>query len=247
MPLLIVEPDVPLATFLHNSLESAGHQVLIAHRLADAQRFLLGNTPEVMLLDLDMPSESASSLLQQVRTTRPEVRVLAITASLKVEQRIEALDEGADDCVVKPFRFAELAARIRALMRRPTGGTNLLLRAADLELDRTGRKVHRGTHPVELTTKEFALLEYLMLNAGRAVTRADIIRDVWNMTFQNNTNVVDVYINYLRKKIDEESAVKLIHTVRGTGYKLSVPCPTLNAAIANVPTSQLAVKATVAC
>ncbi len=221
MSLLIVEPDAPLASFLCKSFEAAGHQVRVAYRAGEAHQVMTEAAPELVVLDLDLSSGNATALLQQVRTRRPEARVLAVTSSQSIEQRIQALDGGADDCVVKPFWFAELAARVRALLRRAPPATQALLRVADLELDRMRRKVRRAGREVELTSKEFSLIEYLMLNAGHAVTRAMILDHVWNMALPNNTNVVDVYVNYLRKKLDGASSLKLIHTVRGVGYQLS--------------------------
>ncbi len=221
MSLLIIEPDAPLASFLCKSFEAAGHQVRVAHRVGEAHQAMTDAAPELVLLDLDLSSGNVAALLQQVRAERPETRVLAVTSSQNIEQRIQALDGGADDCVVKPFWFAELAARVRALLRRTPPTTQALLRVDDLELDRMRRKVRRAGRDVDLTAKEFSLIEYLMLNAGQAVTRAMILDKVWNMALQNNTNVVDVYVNYLRKKIDGESSLKLIHTVRGVGYQLS--------------------------
>ena len=136
---------------------------------------------------------------------------------------MQSLDTGADDCLTKPFSFTELSARVRALLRRGPRTVEAVLRVADLELDRVARKVVRGGKRIELTSKEFALLEYLMRNAGRRVTRAMIVEHVWNLSFDTSTNIVDVYINYLRKKVDAESIPHLIHTVRGVGYELRCP------------------------
>jgi DNA-binding response OmpR family regulator len=156
-----------------------------------------------------------------VRPKKPSLPVLVLTARSRVEDRVQSLDTGADDCLIKPFSFTELSARVRALLRRGPRTVETVLRLADLELDRVERKVERGGKRIELTSKEFALLEYLMRNAGRRITRAMIVEHVWNLSFDTTTNIVDVYINYLRKKVDGEYAPHLIHTVRGVGYEMS--------------------------
>jgi DNA-binding response OmpR family regulator len=144
-----------------------------------------------------------------------------LTGRNRIEDRVQALDCGADDYLMKPFSFAELSARIRALMRRGRTPLETRLQVDDLVLDRLEHRVERSGKQIELTSKEFSLLEYLMRNAGRRITRAMIIEHVWSITFDTSTNVVDVYINYLRKKVDEGAQRKLIHTVRGIGYELS--------------------------
>ena len=147
--------------------------------------------------------------------------MLMLTARNRIEDRVQALDCGADDYLMKPFSFAELSARVRALMRRGRTPLETRLQVDDLVLDRLEHRVERNGKQIELTSKEFSLLEYLMRNAGRRITRAMIIEHVWSITFDTSTNVVDVYINYLRKKVDEGAERKLIHTVRGVGYELS--------------------------
>jgi DNA-binding response OmpR family regulator len=146
--------------------------------------------------------------------------VLVLTGRSRIEDRVESLDSGADDCLIKPFSYTELAARVRALMRRRPLTAETLLKIADLELDRIERKVTRAGKRIELTAKEFGLLEYLLRNAGHRITRTMIVEHVWNLSFDTGTNIVDVYINYLRKKIDDGFSPKLIHTVRGVGYEL---------------------------
>jgi DNA-binding response OmpR family regulator len=160
-----------------------------------------------------------------------------LTQRTKVEDRVQCLDTGADDYLAKPFSFTELSARIRALVRRSHLPSESVLVVSDLKLDRVAHLVERGGRRIELTSKEFALLEYLMLNAGRRVTRSMIIEHVWNLTFDTTTNVVDVYINYLRRKVDDGHPTKLIHTVRGVGYELSGP---VEGAIPGIPGSQIA-------
>lgn len=154
----------------------------------------------------------------QAHPVHPPILILAGRARL--EDRVRALDEGADDCLLKPFAYSELSARVRALLRRGNHRIDSVLRVEDLEIDRIERTTKRAGRTIELTPKEFALLEYLARNAGRRVTRPMIIEHVWNLSFDTMTNVVDVYINYLRKKIDAGSSRKLIHTIRGVGYQL---------------------------
>jgi DNA-binding response OmpR family regulator len=176
---------------------------------------------DVVILDLNLPKLDGVSVLRHLRSKKPSVPVLVLTQRTRVEDRVQCMDTGADDFLAKPFSFSELSARIRALVRRSHLPSESVLTAADLKLDRVQRLVERAGRRIELTSKEFSLLEYLMLNLGRRVTRAMIIEHVWNLTFDTTTNVVDVYINYLRRKIDDGHPAKLIHTVRGVGYELS--------------------------
>jgi CheY-like chemotaxis protein len=151
---------------------------------------------DLMVLDLNLPKLDGISVLRNVRPGKPQLPVLVLTARPRVEDRIHALDSGADDCVIKPFSYSELSARVRALLRRGRPSVASVLQVADLKLDRVERKVQRAGRTIELTVKEFALLEYLMRNAGRRITRSMIIEHVWNLNFDTSTNVVDVYINY---------------------------------------------------
>ncbi len=176
---------------------------------------------DLLMLDINMPHLDGTNILRQLRMKKPSLPILVVTSNEKVEDRAKCLDSGADDLVGKPFSFTEVLARIRALLRRSQNPAKIVLTVADLKLDRVERRVERGGNSIELTAKEFSLLEYLMLNAGRRVTRAMIIEHVWDLSFDTSTNVVDVYINYLRRKIDDGFGQKLIHTVRGVGYELS--------------------------
>jgi DNA-binding response OmpR family regulator len=176
---------------------------------------------DLLVLDLNLPSVDGISILKSLRQRKPSVPVMILTARSRVEDRVQCLDTGADDYLVKPFSFLELSARARALLRRSHLPSESVLTVRDLRLDRVERRVERGGRRIDLTTKEFALLEYLMRNAGRRLTRAMIIEHVWNLTFDSTTNVVDVYINYLRRKVDDGFSPSLIHTVRGVGYQLS--------------------------
>jgi DNA-binding response OmpR family regulator len=176
---------------------------------------------DLLVLDLNLPKMDGLTVLRRLRPSKPNLPVLVLTARSRVEDRVQALDCGADDCLTKPFSFAEVSARVRTLVRRGRPALDSVLKIADLSLDRIERRIERAGKRIELTSKEFALLQYLMMNTGRRVTRSMIIEHVWNLNFDTATNVVDVYINYLRKKIDGGSGCKLIHTIRGVGYELS--------------------------
>jgi len=221
MRILIAEDDKPVASFIQKGLEAEQYAVDLSQDGDEAQ-FMVGQFDyDLMLLDLTLPRLDGLEVLRHVRQTRPSLPVLILTARNRVEDRVKGLDLGADDYLTKPFSFTELSARVRALLRRAAVPAEVMLRLDDLELNRIERVVKRAGKPIVLTPKEFALLEYLMRNAGRCVTRAMIIEHVWNLSFDTMTNVVDVYINYLRKKVDQEFERKLIHTVRGVGYQIS--------------------------
>ena len=221
MRILLVEDDVPLASFLRKGLEAEHYAVDVAGDGELGRQMAADSDYDLMVLDLNLPKLDGIGVLHAVRPKKPSLPVLVLTARSSVADRVMSLDTGADDCLIKPFSFTELSARVRALMRRGPRTVDTVLRVADLELDRVARTVERGGKFIELTSKEFALLEYLMRNAGRRVTRAMIVEHVWNLSFDTTTNIVDVYINYLRKKIDSGNSQRLIHTVRGVGYELS--------------------------
>jgi DNA-binding response OmpR family regulator len=220
MRILVAEDDTALSSFVRKGLEAEHYAVDVAHEGDEAQYMAEQFDYDLLLLDLMLPGLDGLKVLERVRTRKPSLPVLVLTGRTTVEDRVKGLDLGADDYLTKPFSFTELAARVRALLRRGTRPTASLLRVDDLEVDRVERRVLRGGRRVELTTKEFSLLEYLMRNRGLTVTRAMIVEHVWNLSFDSMTNVVDVYINYLRKKVDEGFARRLIHTVRGVGYRL---------------------------
>jgi len=221
MRILVVEDDLPLASFLQKGLEAESHTVSAAHDGETGLAMSLDSECDLLVLDLNLPKMDGLTLLRRLRPLKPGLPVLVLTARSRVEDRVEALDCGADDCLNKPFSFAEVIARLRALVRRERPRPDSTINIADLSLDRIERRVERAGKRIELTSKEFALLEYLMMNAGRRVSRSMIIERVWNLNFDTATNVVDVYINYLRKKIDGGFDCKLIHTIRGVGYELS--------------------------
>ncbi len=220
MRILVTEDERAVAQFLKKGLQSEQYAVDIAGN-ADEARFMLEEfNYDLAILDLNLPGIDGLELLIDLRAKKPSLPVLVLTVRSRVQDRVKGLDRGADDYLTKPFSFSELSARVRALLRRGNRPSELLLAVNNLELDRVERTVKRAGHRIDLTPKEFLLLEYLMRNAGRRVTRAMIIEHVWNFNFDTMTNVVDVYINYLRKKVDHDFEPKLIQTVRGVGYQL---------------------------
>jgi DNA-binding response OmpR family regulator len=223
MRILIAEDDEALAKFVRQGLESEHYTVDVYPDGEQARAAANQSDYDLVILDLNLPKLDGVSILRQLRLQKPSLPVLVLTQRTRVEDRVLCLDTGADDYLPKPFSFGELSARIRALVRRSHLPSESVLSIGDLKLDRVERRVERSGRRIDLTAKEFCLLEYLMRNAGRKVTRSMIIEHVWNLTFDTTTNVVDVYINYLRRKIDDGHPAKLIHTVRGVGYELSVP------------------------
>lgn len=219
MRILIAEDDAPLATFIAKAFKAEDHTTEIAANGEEALQLLQKTKYDLLILDLNLPVVSGAEVLTRVRGRDPDIPILILTATDEVAERVACLDAGADDYLTKPFSFSELSARIRAVLRRKNSPGLAVLQIADLELDYLRRTVHRGGRPIELTPKEFALLEYFMRNPGRQITRNMIIEHVWKLSPDTMTNVVDVYVNYLRKKIDEGASVKLIRTVRGIGYE----------------------------
>ena len=220
MHILIAEDDAPVAKFLSSGLESEHYEVRVATTGRQVPPMMETGPCDLIILDLNLPDISGIEVLREIRSTRPHLPVLILTGSARVEERVDGLDSGADDYLTKPFAFSELSARVRALLRRSGLPFEPVLRSSDLELDRVRRVVNRSGRSIDLTPKEFALLEYLMLNVGRSVSRSAIIHHVCKLSSDTLTNVVDVYINYLRRKIDVDAPKRLIHTVRGAGYRL---------------------------
>jgi len=221
MRVLMAEDDAALAKFVSQGLEAEHYTVDVYSDGEQAGAAAHEIDYDLIILDLNLPKLDGVSVLRQLRVKKPTLPVLVLTQRSRVEDRVQCLDTGADDYLPKPFSFSELSARIRALLRRSHLPSQSVLVIDDLKLDRIEHRVERSGRRIDLTTKEFALLEYLMRNVGRCVTRAMIIEHVWNLTFDTTTNVVDVYINYLRRKVDDGHATKLIRTVRGMGYELS--------------------------
>src|SRR5437879_3722513 len=223
MRILIAEDDEALAKYVRQSLEAEQYTVDVFADGEQARAAASEVEYDFVILDLNLPKLDGVSILRHLRLKKPSLPVLVLTQRTRVEDRVQCLDTGADDYLAKPFSFSELSARIRALIRRSHLPSESVLTVADLKLDRVQRIVERGGLKIELTAKEFSLLEYLMRNAGCEVTCSMIIENVWNLTFDTTTNVVDVYINYLRRKIDDGHSIKLIQTVRGGGYALRTP------------------------
>ncbi len=221
MKVLVVEDDPRVASFIERGLQQLGFLVDVAGDGARGLERALGGLPEVVILDLLLPGLDGQELLVELRRRGRNVPVLVLSACDGVGDRVKALDGGADDFLVKPFSFDELVARVRALGRRPQVLTSAVLEVGDLCLDPSARSVKRGGRSVSLTAKEFALLEYLVRHQGSVVTRTMIAEHVWGQHFGSFSNVIDVYIRYLRAKVDDASEHKLIHTVRGVGYVLS--------------------------
>jgi two-component system, OmpR family, copper resistance phosphate regulon response regulator CusR len=222
MRVLVVEDDRALGNFVKKGLESEYHTVELASDGQEALDWLESTEFDLLVLDLNLPKVDGMTVLSKMGPKNSEMAILILSARSRVEDRVQCLDMGADDYLVKPFSLAELSARVRALGRRGKTVASSALRVADLELDRIERRVTRGGECIELTAKEFNLLEYLLQKAGKRVTRTMIMEKVWGVAFDTSTNVVDVYINYLRKKVDDGRSPRLIHTIRGVGYELSV-------------------------
>jgi two-component system copper resistance phosphate regulon response regulator CusR len=221
MRLLVAENDPALATLLHDGLEHEHYEVDLAEDGDDAKYWVAQRHYDLAILDLDIERGQGTQVLQYVRATRTQLPILVLSSRNRAEECAQLLDLGADDLLSKPISFSELSARVRALLRRAVRSAETVSSLDDLELNRVEHSVKRAGRVIELTPKEFELLEYLMRNAGKHVTRAQILNQVWNLPNDSLTNVVDVYVNYLRKKINGPSDRKLIHTVRGIGYEMS--------------------------
>jgi two-component system copper resistance phosphate regulon response regulator CusR len=221
MRLLVVEDEQKLAEFIARGLRAEGFAVDICHEGTSGWEMAAGVDYDLIILDLMLPGLSGTELLRRLRRKNGGPAVLVLTARDATRDKVENFEAGADDYLTKPFAFAELLVRTKALLRRPPVQRTHELRVADLELDRLTRQVRRGGKRIELTTKEYALLEYLAANAGRVLSRTMIVEHVWDESFENLTNIVDVYVKHLRTKIDDPFSPKLIRTVRGVGYVLS--------------------------
>jgi heavy metal response regulator len=223
MRLLVVEDEKKVASFITQGLEEEGYVVEVASDGAQGLQQALARVYDLIILDIMLPHMDGIEVLQALRQAQVTTPVLLLTVRATIEDKVLGLDAGADDYLTKPFAFEEFVARVRALLRRRTEVTPALLQVADLTLDPARRLVSRGAEKIDLTAKEFALLDYFMRNPDRVLSRTMIADHVWDYTFDAGTNVIDVYVNYLRKKIDADRQVKLIHTVRGAGYVLKVP------------------------
>jgi DNA-binding response OmpR family regulator len=222
--ILVVEDDRKVASFIHDGLVQEGYAVDVLHDGTHAGDQAQSYDYDAVVLDLMLPGRSGFQVLRDIRARKSSLPVMILTAKDSLEDRVTGLDAGADDYLVKPFALAELAARLRALLRR--GATReVVLKVGDLEVDTTRRSVRRAGRAIELKPKEYALLECLIRNSDRPVTKSLLIEHVWNIHFDSVSNVVEVHVNALRNKIDRGFARPLIHTIRGVGYMLSDDVP----------------------
>ncbi|WHZ17262.1 MAG: Two-component transcriptional response regulator, OmpR family [Nitrospira sp.] len=222
MRVLVVEDETKVGSFIKRALEEESYAVDLCEDGAQGLDMALSGSYDLIMIDLMLPSLPGLEVLTRLRKEKIQTPVLILTAQSKVDQRVKGLDAGADDYLTKPFAIDELLARVRALLRRGPAESPGVLQVDDLVLNPATREVTRGGQRIDLTVKEYALLEYFMRHAGRVLTRPMISDHVWNQDFDTFTNVIDVYVNYLRNKIDRGRARKLIHTIRGSGYMLKV-------------------------
>jgi len=223
MRVLVVEDEKKTASFIRKALQAEGHAVDVLGNGTDALAAVTHTPFDVVVLDVMLPGRDGLSVVRQMRERKISTPVLLLTARGEVSEKVEGLNAGSDDYMPKPFALEELVARVRALGRRFSETKSLILRVADLTLDTITRKVKRGEEPIDLSPREFLLLEYLMRSLGRICGRMAIVEKVWDYDFDPGTNLVDVYIMRLREKIDAGFEPKLLHTVRGVGYVLKEP------------------------
>jgi DNA-binding response OmpR family regulator len=220
MRVLVVEDEPRLATLVRRGLTEEGHAVDIAESGEDALEWLCLHVHDVVILDIMLPGINGIEVCRRARQARMHLPIILLTAKDSIEDRVRGLDAGADDYLIKPFAFAELAARLRALTRRPQEAIETILEAGDLRIDPARMLVWKGTAVITLANKEFRILEYLMRNPNLVLTRTMIANHVWDYDFPNVTNVIDVHIRSLRKKLDDPYPGSLIQTVRGVGYRI---------------------------
>ncbi len=225
MKILVVEDEQRVAQFIQKGLKEEGHAVDCAYDGEEGGFLAEVNEYDLIILDLMLPKKSGLGVCAEIRERGVSTPVLMLTARDAVQDKVRGLDAGADDYLTKPFVFEELLARVRALLRRGSESKTPILKIADLELDPMSRRVMRGGKPIRLTTKEYALLEYMLRNPNRVLSRTRIGEHVWDMNFDPESNVIDVYVSHLRNKVDKGFDVSLIHTLRGQGYMLTEDAP----------------------
>jgi DNA-binding response OmpR family regulator len=223
MRILVVEDEHKLTAVLQRGLQEHGYGVDVAYDGVEGLALAEAAPYDLVVLDVMLPQRDGYAVCRELRAHGRNVPVLMLTARDTVDDRVAGLDSGADDYLIKPFAFRELLARVRALLRRESSSKHPVLRAGDLELDTVTRDVRRAGRAIELTSKEYAILEYFLRNPNRVLTRTQIAEHVWEYDFVAMSNVVDVYVGYLRRKLEDDRAPRLLRTVRGTGYQLRVP------------------------
>ncbi len=221
--MLVIEDEKKIASFVRKGLEAEGFVVEVAHHGDEGYALATSRPYDALVLDIMLPGRDGLSILRNLRERKVPLPVILLTARSELNERLEGLNIGADDYLTKPFYIEELIARVRAVTRRAAGATQGILTAGDLSMNLLTREVKRAGAAIELTPREFTLLEHLMRSPGRILTRAQICEQVWDYDFDPGTNLVDVYIQRLRKKVDAEAPVKLIETIRGAGYRLRPP------------------------
>jgi len=219
--MLLVDDDVSLGKFLSRQLKRIHFSVAVSQDGEAACDLLNQSAFDIVVLDLNLPGMDGIAVLKRVRLSQPRLPILVLTARNRTEDMVLALEQGADDCLIKPFSFQELLARVRCLLRRNSVASAGSSNVGNLTMNREDRSVFRDGRRVDLSVREFALLEYLMDNLGKTVSKQTLMQEVWNMPFDQTTNVVEVYMKYLRDKIDPDRETKLIRTIRGVGYVMS--------------------------
>ncbi len=223
MKVLIIEDEKKVAAFIQKGLEELSHQSEIAYDGLNGIKLAISENFDVIILDINLPIINGFEVCKEIRKTHQNIPILMLTALSSTEDKLMGFDSGADDYLSKPFEFKELIARLKSLTKRSKGfnEVNNLLKFADLEMNLESKIVKRSSTKIDLTAKEFALLEYFLKNKNKVVSRAEIAENVWDISFDTGTNVIDVYVNFLRKKIDKEFTPKLIHSKIGMGYILT--------------------------
>lgn len=222
MRILVVEDELSIANFVRQGLAEAGYAVDVARDGQEGLAFALSADYDVLILDIMLPGMDGLELLRHLRQRGNKTPTLMLTARVTIDDRVAGLNAGADDYLVKPFAFPELLARVQALLRRPPLQVGTVLQAGELKLDTTTREVWRNNRLIDLSPREYAILEYLMRHPNQVLSRTQIGEHVWNFDFYHESNVIDVYIGYLRRKLEQKGETPLIHTVRGVGFRLMV-------------------------